>query len=301
MIQTDVSASPAATRVMADGSTERVEFLGAEGERLLSYLHLPASSPRGAVVICPALHGEFMRNYRREVLLARKLAHIGFAVDRVQYRFSGNSDGEDSDLSFDSMREDALFSVERVRELAPGVPVFLAGTRWGAMIAAAAARNHPDAGVVLWEPVLTGSQFFKDAFRNKAFRDLRDGIEQPATSDELEERLRGGEPVDVVAHRIEVELYRSCIDRSLDTEMGDSHRNVLLTQIGPSALRKPFARQVERWQAAGIEVDVEIVRGEENWWLIQERWSDEGTHPLTRALVALSATWLSAHAGEVAS
>src|SRR5512134_2442447 len=146
-IRSDAAVVSEASFTAADGSTELAEFRGPEGERMLAHVHLPSSwpqeRPRGAAVICSPLLGEALRNYRREVLVARRLAEAGFVVERFHYRFSGNSDGQDEDLTFDSMREDALGVVDDIRERAPDGPLILLGARLGALVAASAAREHP--------------------------------------------------------------------------------------------------------------------------------------------------------------
>jgi pimeloyl-ACP methyl ester carboxylesterase len=299
MIHSDPFVAQEATRVDADGSTERAEFRGRPGERMLTHLNLPASAPRGAVVICSPILGEFMRNYRREVLLARRLARRGFAALRFHYRFSGNSDGEDEGLTFESMHEDALECIERVRGEAPDGPLILAGTRWGALVAASAASAHPEAGLVLWEPLLDTSGFFKAAFRSRLVRNVREGVERPPTGKELEDRLRAGEAVEVPGHRVQPALYRSSAGRTLERELGTTARAILAVQVGPTgSVRPDLARAVERWRAEGLEVETAAIRGEESWWLVDERWRDEAQRPLTKDLISLTGNWIEARTSD---
>ena len=297
--RSDTVVASEASFTAADGSTERAELRGPEGERLVAIVHLPPSGPRGAVVICSPLLGEFMRNYRREVLLARELTSRGFAVERFHYRFTGNSDGEDEDLTYDSMRQDALAAVEDIRSRAPGGPLVLIGARWGAMIAASAAGEHPEADVVLWEPILETARYFKEAFRAKLVKERRDGAERPVTGRELEASLAEGRPVEVPGYRVFPNLYRTAIDRKLAAELGDAHRRLLAIQVGPTgSVRPELARHVDRWREAGLEVDASAVRGEESWWLIDERWHDEGQRPMTKELIAVTADWIEARSAE---
>ncbi len=293
MVQSDPVVAAEATRVAADGSVERAELRGPAGGRVLTFVHLPASRPRGAVVVCSPLLGEFMHNYRREVLIARRLAHRGYAALRFHYRFTGNSDGDDEDLTFASMREDALAAAERIDEEVPPGPRFFLGTRWGALIAASAAAAHPGAGVVLLEPLLEASAFFKAAFRNLLVKAMRDGVEHPPTSQELEQRLRDGTPVEVPGHRLMPQLYGSSVGRSIAGELGPAPRPILAVQIGPTgSVRHDLARQAERWRADGFDVETPAVRGEESWWLVDERWRDEAQRPLTKELISLTTRWV---------
>lgn len=289
-------AAPAARWVDHEGTVERAELLGAEGERMLTFLHMPAAKPRGAVVICSPLLGEFMRNYRREVLLARRLAQRGFAVERFHYRFTGNSDGDDEHLSFESMRADALESIEHIRNEVPDGPLFLVGTRWGALIAAAAAADRPEAGLVLWEPLLDASRFFREGFRSRLVKAVHDGAEA-TTGKELEDRLRAGETVEVPAHRVHPAFYLSSVDRVLGRELGTELRDVLAIQVGATgSVRPDLARQAEMWRDAGLAVDVAAIRGEESWWLVDERWHDEAKRPMTSELISETTRWMEGRA-----
>jgi alpha/beta superfamily hydrolase len=296
-IRSDSLVQPGATFTAADGSTELAELRGPEGERMLAHVHLPGpgprTGPRGAVVICSPLLGEFMRNYRREVLVARRLAEAGFVVERFHYRFSGNSDGADEELTFESMREDALSVIADIRERVPGGPLFLLGARFGALVAGSAAAEHPDAGLVVWEPMLDAGRYFREAFRSRLVKDRRDGAAEAVTGAELVEVLRSGRPVEVPGYRIFPALHRSAVDRKLETELGSAPRPVLAVQVGPTGtVRADLGRLAERWRTAGLRVDVTAVRGEESWWLVDERWHDEAQRPMTKELLSLTTSWV---------
>jgi alpha/beta superfamily hydrolase len=291
-VRPDGAADRSATSAAPDGSIERAEFRGPPGERVFSYLHVPSSAPRGAVLVCSPLHGEFIRNYRREVLLARALAAAGQVVLRFHYRRSGNSDGDGRDLTFDSMREDALAGIERLQAEAPEAPVTLVGTRWGSLIAASAAAPHPGAALVLWEPLATASRFFADAFMSRRVREVRRGV-GASTDQELQDRLAGGEGVDVVAHRLEPALYLSSLDRTLDGELGSAPRRIFAAQVGPTgSVRPDLAKLAQRWEAAGIHVDTIGLKGEETWWLVEERYDSPSERPVSLELIDITAAWI---------
>jgi pimeloyl-ACP methyl ester carboxylesterase len=296
-VRSEPAAERSATSVAPDGSIERAEFRGRLGEQVFSYLHMPASSPRGAVLVCSPLHGEFVANYRREVLLARALAAAGQAVLRFHYRCSGNSDGDGRDLTFDSMREDALAGIERLRADLPGSPVTVVGTRWGSLIAASAASLHPEASLVLWEPLATASRFFADAFMSRRVREVRRGVDRPSADQELQDRLVAGESVDVVAHRLEPALYRSSVDRTLEAELGSATRRVFAAQIGPTgSVRPDLAKLVKRWREAGLHVEAVGLKGEETWWLVEERYDNPSDKPVSLELIEITTSWITSTA-----
>ena len=299
-ISIDPLTRPAATTPLPDGSVERAEYLGSPGARVFSYLHRPVPDPRAAVLICSPVHGEFARNYRREVLFARRLATEGIAVERFHYLCTGNSDGDCEHLTFDSMVEDSVTCAQHLLREVGEVPLLVVGSRWGSIVAASTAARFPDAALVLWEPLLETARFFKDAFRNRLIKEKRAGTKDIATGTDLERRLVAGEPVDVVAHRIEVELFRSSVGRTLEGELGPDPRDVFVVQLGTTGtLRPDLARQVERWRNAGLRVDTACIRGQESWWLVDETLPDEGSRPMTQELIELSTQWIDRRARPV--
>lgn len=284
-----------------NGTTERIGFRGREGRRLFTCLYLPESTPRGAVLICASMHAEFTRNYRREVLVARRLVQEGFAVVRFHYRGTGNSDGEGREVTYETMRDDASASLEYLRAESGIDAPFLIGTRWGALVAGSIAASHPALALVLWEPLLEAARFFRDAFRTKMVAELKLGVGKPATGKELAQRL-AGETVDVLGHSMELGFHESSKDRTLAEELGPTPRSMLLLQIGPSSTVRPdLARQAGRWRASGFRVDILTVEGDETWWLGDERWHDEGRRPMTRQLVESTTAWIVARTDDRAS
>jgi alpha-beta hydrolase superfamily lysophospholipase len=89
------------------GIAEEVAFVGDLGNRMFSVLHRPLDSPVAAVVLCPSLYADAIHNYRREVELARALAARGIAVQRFQYRGTGQSDGNDLDITYERLCDDS--------------------------------------------------------------------------------------------------------------------------------------------------------------------------------------------------
>ncbi len=96
-------------------------------------------APPLGVLVCSPLHAEMQRNYRREVLLSRRLASAGAAVERFHYRGTGNSAGEPGRLALDTMIEDGIAAVHHLQQRVGGVPLVVLGTRVGGLVAAAVA------------------------------------------------------------------------------------------------------------------------------------------------------------------
>ena len=127
-------------RVDAIGIVEEIGFVDSGGRQMFSALHRPDGASNAAVVICSPIQAEQLRNYRREVLLARELARQGLTVQRFHYRGSGNSDGSPADVTFETMLEDARTALRLMQDRADGA-IALVGTRLGASVAAIVGRE----------------------------------------------------------------------------------------------------------------------------------------------------------------
>lgn len=260
--------------------------------------HAPlGTTPRAGVVICSSLFGEFLSNYyRREVLLAAALGGQGLAVQRFHYRGTGNSDGRAEEVTFDAMVDDARAAAARLRQEEGVTDVAYLGTRFGAMVAAAAADELAGAPLVLWAPVSDGERYFREAFRARMIRELKEGrVERPSTATMLDDLEQDGS-VDVLGHAIHRTLFHSANRRSLAASLTTGPRPVLLIQIGKSSqLQGDYAELVGPWRGAGWPVETRVVIEDEAWWFVGEEWKAEEQRAGTAALVAQTHEWLVDH------
>jgi pimeloyl-ACP methyl ester carboxylesterase len=190
------------------GVRERVGFLGRPPDQLFAALYEPPAPARAAVVICPSILADLTHNYRREVALSRALAARGVAAARFHYRGTGNSHGEPSAVTFETLVDDARTAAALLGSRSRCRAAFL-GTRVGALVAAAAAGDAP---LVLWEPVTDGTGYWREAFRAQRIRDLtRTGRPGP----DPERALADVGWTDLLGHRVHDALYRSLRERTL--------------------------------------------------------------------------------------
>jgi pimeloyl-ACP methyl ester carboxylesterase len=288
------------TRVDTQTAASQVlEFFGPDRRKMFGARHIPAGTAQGGAVICPALQAEFLRNYRREFDLGRDLAARGLAVQRFQYRGSGNSDGETSEVTFETMRDDAVAAADWLVRAEGINALAFVGARWGGLIASTVASRFDRAPLVLWEPMTHPRAYFRDLFRAGRIHELRKGGRSPRSNeDQLEEMRRTG-VLDVLGYAIGRPLYESVIDRTLQAELGEGPRPILLVQISRGAqLRNDYQALADRWASAGFSVDTHIVQAsEEAWWFVGGRNLEE-ERSLRRELVNVTGDWLARTAFE---
>jgi alpha-beta hydrolase superfamily lysophospholipase len=250
------------------GIVEQAAFFGEEAQKLFGVLHLPLGRPPvNAVVICPAICTESLTTYRNDVLLARALASRGIAALRFHYRGTGHSDGQEETMTFEAMREDTLAAVAHAAAQTGTVGPALLGTRFGALVAAAAAAELPETPLVLWEPVLEARRYFREAWRASMMFKVREGVSPEAGG--LAGQLEREGVVDVLGYPIWRPLYESSIERTLLEEVGTAARPVLLAHgEGATAVSAAFAEAARTLTERGCAVDVDVFAHPFVWWFV---------------------------------
>jgi hypothetical protein len=274
------------------GVRAQVAFFGPQQAKLFGCAHTGNGTPHRGLVICPPLHAELMTNYRNEVILGDALASSGVAVQRFQYRGTGNSDGDPKDMTFDSMLEDALAAAAWLRQVSGAGEVAFLGTRFGALIAAAAAR-HEGAPLALWEPVTDAATYFREAFRARLVYELRRGGGGRFSRETLVEDLRRHGWIDIMGYPVGQALYEGSMHRTLGAA-GDRFNRVLLIQLSsPGAtLRVRYVELQRAWSERGAQVETHVVPDTPTWWFFTERWEPQESRPAVRRLVSLTTDWM---------
>ncbi|HVE45656.1 MAG TPA: alpha/beta hydrolase [Acidimicrobiales bacterium] len=266
-------------------------MFGMAGRRLFGSRLLPSTRPSAGVVVCSPIHGEFPKNYRREVLMSRVLARRGLAVQRFHYGGAGHSDGESAQLSFDTMCEDVGAAADQLRNAAGITRVALLGTRVGAL-AAAATADAETAAIALWEPVVDVGSYVRQAYRARIVSDLRRGRSGSASSQSFDEQMRAQGCVDVLGYQIERSLYESLEGHDLSSELRRCTSPVLLVQFGGSEhLRDEYTKVTEHLASHGVAVTAAVAPLEVSWWLQSELWRRDA-ESASQAPLHMTADWV---------
>lgn len=137
-------------------------YFGTAKRRLFGALD-PAQGRAGrpqAVVICYPWGPEYVYAHRALRHLARQLATRGFDVLRFDYYGTGDSGGEEDQVRVAGCRDDIRAAMEELKETSGAKSITLIGLRLGASLAAeiAALGRKDVAGVVLWDPAVSGAE-----------------------------------------------------------------------------------------------------------------------------------------------
>jgi pimeloyl-ACP methyl ester carboxylesterase len=273
------------------GTRELFEFFGPEPARLAGITYLPAPTVSTGVIVCPSIAADFAASYRWEVNQARHLCANGIAVQRFHYRGMGHSDGEPSDMTYATMCEDAVAAVEHLRQVAPIEVLVVAGTRMGALVAARVASRIDTKLLVLIEPVLDSTRFFRDGFRARLVHEVKEQRQSRArpTKEMLEELNELG-VVDTLGHSIHRGLFASISDRHLDAELPADPGQMLLVQFGSADRARPeYQTFITTRIDQGWVCDVVFSPAAEAWWFVQDE-DDQGRGSLPAVTDWITAT-----------
>ncbi len=168
---------------MPPGRTAAFWF-GPEESPLFGTLHLPEAAARGVIVLCPPLGREYAYSHATFLQLANRLAQLGLAALRFDYRSTGDSFDRASGES-DGFARDVRSAVEFARTL--GVAhVGIVGMRLGAeFLNVQPGPDYVDAAV-LWDPCPTGRSFLREQRALALFAGVRvadentDALDLPA-------------------------------------------------------------------------------------------------------------------------
>lgn len=146
---------------------EQIEpfFFGPPGRELFGCYHEPAAWParEQGVVLCYPLGQEYLRSHRACRNLAAQLARAGFPTLRFDYYGTGDSQGASDEASLEQWLADLRLAVAELRARGGVERVILAGLRLGASLALRAAAQTPElAGLVLWEPIVSGPRYLAE-------------------------------------------------------------------------------------------------------------------------------------------
>jgi len=259
------------------------EFFEVDGTRLYVAFHLPGGRPRAGVLMCPPLLEERKGAGRVCVELAERLASLGIASLRFDYRGSGDSEGEQEQMSLDSCLADIAAALGRLRRRIER-PVMLVGLRLGASLGTLAAeRLEGIDALLLWQPVASGEDFYLLNLRRHMFRRSLIGAGGHAAS--------GAAGGDAGADTVDLDGF------VLRREFCEELRRIDLSRIEPPApskaiLQLSFNREPQKaLRDLARRWDAELKA-----LVCEPFWSRIG-HVDCSELIRTSAEWLAAQAG----
>lgn len=232
------------------------------------YAPPPGIPLKAGVVHVPAFGEEMNKSRHLVSLQARRLASAGYMVLVPDLLGCGDSSGDHGDASWEGWCSDVRAVVAWLREEAgQTAAVWLWGLRSGCLLASEVARDL-GLGLLLWQPVASGKQFFQQFLRLKMASEMLGG-DGKGVIEGLRQTLARGEAIEVAGYAVSPELARGLEAAELSAPEGVQIFWLEVSSQLEASFSPAVQGRLERWRSAGITVEAEIVVGP-SFWLTTE-------------------------------
>lgn len=246
------------------GIAERFVRLQAGPAATWGVLSTPLGERRPmAWVLCHSYGLEQVDLHMTDLAMARALAAAGYPTLRFHCQGYGDSDDIDTPPTITSQLRDTNDVLGQVRGLTGATEVGLAGSRFGAAVALAAA-DVPESdvsAVILVQPVVSGSKYAVELLRSRVVIEMLGETPWAATTvEKLREELSANGMVNIKGWRLRAEAVADMERYELGKQVERFRGRALVLQISRGeSVQGQFGRLVARLQKLGAEADLEVV------------------------------------------
>ena len=244
-------------------------FLSVEPGQRFCILHTPQGAPSRGVVYVPPFAEEMNKSRRMAALQARRLANEGIAVLQIDLYGCGDSSGDFGAARWDHWKRDIEAAIGLLSQRF-ACPVSLWGLRLGALLAAQIRHPRVD-HLLLWQPVLSGSQFLSQFLRLRVAGEMLASGAATTAVRELAQALRAGTSLEIAGYDLHPDLATAIDGLKLDALVPSVRRVDWLEVVADPALslRPPARRVLDAWQARGIDAKAAQAPGEPFWTTVE--------------------------------
>lgn len=247
--------------------TREAFFLQAEVGQRFCLLHLPDATKalEGAIVYLHPFAEEMNCSRRIVAEQSAAFADAGYAVLQVDLYGCGDSSGDFEDATWAAWVEDGRMACEFLAQRCPA-PLWLWGVRSGALLAGEVARRiEGSAGLLLWQPWLSGKQGLQQFLRIGMAAELLDGNHK-SVADRLRDRLDRNESVEVSGYMLSSTMARGLEKAELLPPGPGARFEWLEFSSRAQAELSPAAKaMIDRWRAAGHQGQGRVAAGAPFW------------------------------------
>jgi exosortase A-associated hydrolase 2 len=231
-------------------------------------LHAPAKGARerGAIVYVHPFAEEMNKSRRSAALQSRAFAASGWTTLQLDLFGCGDSPGDFADARWEQWVDDVVDACVWLA-LRTGHEPLLWGLRTGCLIAAhAASRSARAAKLLLWQPVVTGSQHLQQFIRLKGASELMaQKTDHAAAGPALRRALERGETVEVAGYPLSPSLASSLERAELELPRVAARIAWLEIRSAGGDLSPGARARVDALCASGHHVRPRVVQGPAFW------------------------------------
>ncbi len=240
---------------------------GATGSLFIMYRAAAGGEARGVVLIVPPFAEELNKSRRMLALAARALNARGYATVLPDVHGTGDSAGDFGEADWTGWLDDLATTLAWLRQRHTA-PLHILALRAGALLASdlLARESLRPESLVLWNPVLQGQQALTQFLRLSVAGNLAGGGGE--TTAVLRQRLEAGESLEIAGYTLPPRVA-SGLDAAVLAPAPESlPRRLLWLEVSTRdepALSPASQRAIPAWEAAGVAVTSEAVRGDAFW------------------------------------
>ena len=251
----------------ASGSRAPFEafFLPAGGGERFCVFHAATGTPVGNILYLQPFAEEMNKSRRMAALQARAFAARGYNVLQLDLFGCGDSSGDFGEARWNLWKDDVALAADWLGRRAE-LPLHLWGLRLGALLALDYSRHCGGsvAGLVLWQPVVSGAQFMTQFLRLRLTSDMLSGAVGAGT-EQLRAQLVAGKALEIAGYELAPELALA-IERLDLAALAPKNVPAQWFEVSAEGRPSPALRRArEASIAAGAEVELHGVRGEPFW------------------------------------
>jgi exosortase A-associated hydrolase 2 len=253
-------------------TTPRVEpfFFDAEPGTRFSLYHAPNPhvEPRGAILHVHPFAEELNKSRRMASLQSRAFAAMGYAVLQFDLFGCGDSCGDFHSGRWELWKSDLAIAANWLAERSAGGPLHLWGVRLGGLLALDFAREVRPAGIILWQPFMSGRTCINQFLRLRLAAQLQGTAPGTARSTAaLRAQLAVHGHIEVGGYEVAIPLVKSidaCDASNLQLPPCTIH---WFANPGPAPARVAAnaARLAARWAQDGVDLHFHAVDGPSSW------------------------------------
>lgn len=208
-----------------------------------------------AVIVCPPFLEERILSHRLLCRLQKRLALEGMVAVRFDYAGTGDSSGEVSDVTLDTMNRDLGRIVDWTHEMFSPRRIALLGLRLGATVI----LDHAGVGVdtaVLWSPVVSTRRYIEELYKLQILSATKSGLPAGNTAF-FAGRVENNQPVEILGYAVGPDFVRQCSHRPV-APAGPVRGRIHVFRLGRRR-RKVYTEEldglVDGLKAGGCDVD----------------------------------------------
>jgi uncharacterized protein len=233
----------------------------------------PADGPvLGTVLHLPAFGDEMNKSRAMTARAARAFARLGFGVLQVDLTGCGDSAGNHADATLARWGSDLRHALAWLRARVNGeISTVLWSLRSGALLIPSLLSGMPKApAVLLWQPVLSGSQQVRQLLRQKLATDMATPSGRSRTR-ELRKLWEAGKSVEVGGYSISAQLANELDECSFDVpaNFDGSIEWLEVSPASPARLSPAADSKIGELRSRGVNVSASALTGPGFWQSVE--------------------------------